>query len=293
MDVSRIELRHLRYFLAVADQRSFSRAAERLGIAQPPLSQQIAKLEIMVGEKLLERRPQVRLTVAGRALAESARKLFSQLERDLDEMRRAGSGEAGTLTIGFPASALVTAFPDVVRRFREKYPDVDLRLQEISSAAQVAALKEGAIDVGLVRGEVRDPALRCQRLLEEPFVAVLPGRHKLASRECVRLEELADEDFILFPRAVAPALHDEIGTLFHEAGVQPVTVLEAQEWLTIIGLVETGIGITIAPASFRRLKWGDVHYASLAGTAARTSISACVPKARNSPTAANFLAEID
>lgn len=289
---AKIEIRHLRYFLAVAEELNFSRAAERLGIAQPPLSQQIARLEELVGQRLFERRPRVGLTSAGRALATSARRLVEQLRLDVEEARRAGQGQAGALTIGFPASALMTWFPRAVRGFREKYPDVSLRLRELPSSEQVTALEEGAIDVGLLRGTVFDERLQWEVLLEEPFVAVLPGSHKLRDREAIRLAELAGEGFVLFPRAVAPALRDEISAIFGQAGVQPLTVLEAQEWLTIVGLVETGIGVSIAPASFRRLQWGDVRYVALSDVAARTAIAACVSRRRANPAAANFLEEL-
>jgi DNA-binding transcriptional LysR family regulator len=291
-DASKIEIRHLRYFLAVAEELNFSRAAERLGIAQPPLSQQIFRLEELVGQRLFERRPQVRLTSAGKSLADSAQRLIAQLQHDVDEARRAGLGQAGTLTVGFPASALVTWFPQAIRSFREKYPEVNLRLRELPSADQVAALDEGVIDIGLLRGKVVEDRLHCSVILEEPFVAVVSGNHPFHGRRSVGLQELAQEDFVLFPRGVAPALRDEISAIFREAGVEPRTVMEAQEWLTIIGLVETGIGVSIAPSSFQRLRWGEVEYLELANVSATTSISACTSRKGGSPAAANFLEEL-
>lgn len=287
--MSRVEIRHLRYFLAVAEELSFSRAAQRLGMAQPPLSQQIAQLEQIIGQRLFDRKPQVRLTATGKALAKSARKLVAQVQIDLEEARRAGIGELGTLTLGFPASALLTWFPQIVRSFRDNFPEVHLRLQEISSAEQMVGLHAGAIDVGLLRGEVHDERVVCEPLLEEPYVAVLPGGHPLGERISIRLREFAAEPLIFFPRAVAPKLHDEIWGIFREAGVQPVTVMEAQEWLTIIGLVETGIGVTVAPASFRRLKWGEVRYATIEDVTATTSISLCISRKNNNPVVSNFL----
>ena len=292
LDVSNIEIRHLRYFLTVAEERHFSRAADKLGIAQPPLSQQIQRLEDLVGQRLLERRPQVRLTAAGEVLAEAARRLIGQFQKDLDDVRRTGSGHAGSLTIGFPASALVTSFPRAVRRFKDHFPDVMIVLQEMSSSAQIAALEDGAIDVGLVRGPVTSDRLYSQIIIEEPFVAVLCEGHPLAGADSLDLAELGEEDFVLFPRAVAPALYDELRSLFEEAGIDPRVTMEAREWLTIIGFVETGMGVTVAPASFHRLKWGDVCYVPLRNSRSTTSISVCAPLSRTNPITARFVDQL-
>jgi DNA-binding transcriptional LysR family regulator len=289
LDVANIEIRYLRYFLVVAEERHFSRAAHRLGIAQPPLSQQIQRLEELVGQKLLNRRPSVSLTAAGEVLAEAAAKLIRQLQLDIVKTRRTGSGHIGSLTIGFPASALMTWFPQVVRRFREVYPEVELILKELSSAAQLASLAEGSIDVGLLRGSVSNDLLQCETLLSEPFAAVVPESHPLASRRSIDLNDLAEQQFVLFPRSVAPALHDEITVLFRGAGVDPPVIMEAQEWLTIVGLVETGIGLSIVPASFRRLRWGNVRYLLLKNVGAQTSITICTPRDGATPAAERFL----
>lgn len=219
----KVEFRHLRYFLAVAEERSFSRAAVGLGIAQPPLSQQIKRLEELVGQRLLERRPEVRLTAAGESLAASARKLISQLDHNLGEAERAGRGYSGTLTIGFPASAVVTWFPQAIRRFGELYPDVTLRLKEFSSAEQASALGRGAIDVGFLRGAISDGEIHCEPVLEEPFMAVLPNAHRLSRRRTLDLNELADDKFIMFPRSVAPALWDEVSAIFRRASVTRIS----------------------------------------------------------------------
>src|SRR5215213_8943660 len=146
-----IELRHLRYFLAVAEELSFSRAAERLGMAQPPLSQQIQRLEALVGHELFERRPRVRLTAAGEALLPAARLALDQVERGVEATHRAARGEVGAVMVGFAASMILSVVPPVVRAFRKGFPAVDLQLREMSSAGQVAALREGQIDVGFLR----------------------------------------------------------------------------------------------------------------------------------------------
>jgi DNA-binding transcriptional LysR family regulator len=271
-----IELRHLRYFLAVADELHFGRAAEKLGIAQPPLSQQIKSLETQVGHPLFERKPRVRLTPAGEALLEVARRTLAQVEEGLDLARRAGRGEAGKITVGFAASILTTALPEILRTYRERHPGVELRLRELSSAAQAAALAEGSIDVGFVREAVeQDTSLTCEPVLREEFVAVFPPAHPLAERARLPLGDLAEEPFVHFPRAVAPTLFDQIADACRRAGFSPRVVQEAQEWLTILGLVEAGLGVSLVPASFRRLRWGGVQYRPLGPPSEFTNVFIC------------------
>ena len=271
-----IELRHLRYFVAVAEELHFGRAAEKLGIAQPPLSQQIKSMEALVGYPLFERRPQVRLTPAGEALLEVARRTLAQVEEGLDLTRRAGRGDAGRLTVGFAASILTTALPEILRTYRERHPGVELRLRELSSAAQAAALADGSIDVGFVREAVEQAAgLTCEPVLREEFVAVLPPAHPLAERGQLPLADLSGEPFVHFPRAVAPALFDQIADACQRAGFRPRVVQEAQEWLTILGLVEAGLGVSLVPASFQRLRWGGVQYRPLGPPREFTDVFVC------------------
>jgi DNA-binding transcriptional LysR family regulator len=148
----------------------------------------------------------------------------------------------------------------------------------MSSAAQIEALEDGSIDVGLLRGIISDDRFSSEVVLEEPFVAVIWEGHPLSGEESIALAQLSDDAFILFPRSVAPAVHDDISAIFREAAVEPTIVMEAQEWLTIIGLVQSGIGVSIAPASFRRLQWGDVNYVALRDVSVKTSVSVCMPK---------------
>jgi DNA-binding transcriptional LysR family regulator len=270
-----IELRHLRYFVAVAEERHFSRAAERLCIAQPPLSQQIQRLEESLGQKLFERRPSVRLTPAGEVLYDSACKILAQLKQDVERARRTGDGLAGTLNIGFPASALLSWLPEAIRTFREQYPEIRIELRELSSADQLKALSLGTIDVGFVRGAVTDNNVEAAVILKEPFVAAVAATRDIARRAGIELADLAGQPFILFPRNVAPSLHDEIQAAFHQAGFTPDVIMEAQEWLTILGLVESDLGVTLVPASLQRLSWGRIRYAKLTDISVTTSLSAC------------------
>jgi DNA-binding transcriptional LysR family regulator len=284
-----IDLRQLRYFVAVAEEQHFGRAAERLGMAQPPLSQSILRLEQQVGCALFTRRPRVRLTAAGEALLAGARRTLAQVEAGVDAARRAGRGEAGRLTVGFAASVVPGVFPGIVRAYREAYPGVELRLRELATAAQTDALCDGTIDVGFLRQPAEHPELACEPLLREPFAAVLPPRHPLGSTRTVRLQALAGEPFVHFPRAVAPTLHDQVNALCAAAGFTPRIVQEAQEWLTIVGLVEAGLGVSVVPASFRRLRWGGVVYRPLAPVGVVTTVSLCWRRADLSPTAAAFV----
>lgn len=271
-----VELRHLRYFLAVAEELHFGRAAERLGIAQPPLSQQIKSMEELVGHALFERKPRVRLTPAGEALLDVARRTLAQVEEGLDLARRAGRGEEGKVTVGFAASILTTTLPEILRTYRERYPGVELRLLELSSAAQAAALADGSIDVGFVREAVgQGGGLLCEPVFREEFVAVLPPSHALAKRRQLPLGDLAEEPFVHFPRAVAPALFDQIAEACRRAGFRPRVVQEAREWLTILGLVEAGLGVSLVPSSFCMLQWGGVQYRPLGPPREFTDVFVC------------------
>ena len=262
--MNNIELRHLRYFLAIAEDLSFSKAAERLGIAQPPLSQQIQRLEALIGHELFERRPRVKLTAAGEALLPAARRALAQVEQGVDATHRAARGEVGTVTVGFAASMILSVLPEVVRAFRKDYPAVDLNLRELSSAAQIEALRDSRIDVAFLREPtVSDGDLRFERIQDEPFIAVLPPEHPLTQRRRIPLASLAGEPFVHFPRPIAPGLYDRILGFCQTAGFQPVVVQEALEWITIVGLVEAGMGVSLVPESFRKLKWGRVAFRPL------------------------------
>ena len=270
-----VELRHLRYFVAVAEELHFGRAAKRLHMAQPPLSQQIARLETLVGYPLFERRPRVVLTEPGRVLLAVARRTLQQVAQGIDATRRAGRGESGVLTIGFAASAMLTPLPGVFRAFRDRFPEVELRLREMSTSAQLDAIRAGFLDAGFLREPAADPTLLAEPVVREPFMAVLPPDHPRAADGALSLEAMADEPFVLFPRTVAPALYDQVLGLCRDAGFHPKQVQEAQEWLTIVALVDAGLGVSLVPASFRRLGWGGVSYHPIHPDGGRTTIALC------------------
>lgn len=287
------ELRHLRYFVAVADELSFSRAAARIGIAQPPLSQQIRQLERLLDCTLFDRGGRrVRLTEAGAALLPEARRLLAEAAELGALVRRLGRGELGTLTIGFTPSTLFSPLPAAVRAFRERAPGVRVRLRELGPAEHVEALRAGRVDVAIVREPEAEPGLATLPVLREGFVAAVPAGHPLAGRRSIAVAAFRDEPFVLFPREVAPGLHRQVLALCRAAGFEPRVVQEAEEWQTILSLVEAGIGVSLIPESFRGRRTGELAYLALAGRRLRTTTAACVRAVGRSRAAEIFLDEL-
>lgn len=261
-----MELRHLRYFIAVAEELHFGRAAARLHITQPSLSIQIRDLERAVGVPLLARTGRrVQLTEAGRVFLDGARLVLAQVETAIQDARRAYRGEIGHLALGFVGSAAYRVLPHLLRTFRAARPDVTLRLSSMTTKEQLAALSERQIDLGLLRLPVENAGLAWYVVAREPLMAVLPARHPLATQAQIPLEALASEPFILYPRADSPAIRDSIIALCHKAGFSPNIVQETGEMQTIVGLVAGGVGnaLVIAPEGYRGT--GDVVFKTLAG----------------------------
>lgn len=256
-----IEVRHLRYFVAVAEERGFRRAAERLHISQPPLSHQIAQLETRLGAPLFVRsRAGVTLTSTGEVFLRDARTVLADLDRAVDSARRAAAGQTGVVRVGFVGSAVYPVVPDIVRSFRAARPDVEVRLRELPTTAQLAALTAGALDVGFARLPLHEPALHVAPLLREPVIAALPEGHPLTACAQVRVQDLAAEPFIMFPRAQAPGFFDHLLSSVAAGGVVPRVVQEAPEMQTIVGLVASGLGVSLVPASVSALALGGVAY---------------------------------
>lgn len=258
-----MELRHLRYFLAVAEELHFGRAAARLGIAQPPLSQQIRQLEEELGTALLVRARPLALTEPGRVLLAEARGILQRVARVKPAVERAARGETGSLAVGVVASATYGVFPRMFRRFRTRHPEVALTLAVMSSGEQAAALRAGQIQLGIARPPFGDETLRVETLLEEPVVVALPGGHPLAARSALRLRALADEPFVLFPRDRHPGWSDFVQGLCREAGFQPRIAQEATELAAAMALVAAGEGVTLVPASVQDLRRTGVAYRAL------------------------------
>jgi len=245
-----MELRELRYFVAVAQHHNFSRAARQMHVSQPALSEQIRKLEDELGTPLFERTSRgALLTDAGEAFLPHARSVLAGADVAIESVRMVSEGVAGTLTLGFIDSAALGIMPPLIRHFTARYPGVKLRLRELGTKRQLEALETGEIDVGIVSGPVWNPALAGQRIATESLLAALPPEHPLAGSETVRLADLRDDGFITYPADRGAALYEETLRLCHAAGFAPVIVQEASEIYTICGMVAAGLGVALVPSS--------------------------------------------
>ncbi|MBD3884754.1 LysR family transcriptional regulator [Phormidium tenue FACHB-886] len=246
-----MELRHLRYFVAVAEELHFGRAAQRLLIAQQPLSRQIRDLELEIGVNLFHRTKRtLRLTAAGQAFLASARKILQDAEQAVLLAQRTGRGEIGRFAIGFTGPALNTVLPKLVRQFKQKHAQIELVLERLQTNEQVEALRSGQLHVGLLHPPITDPSLRLEVIHREGLVAVLPDTHPFAAAsEPISIQALAQEPFIFYPRRVGPILYDRIISLCQQAGFSPKIVQEVMPQQTILGLVSAEIGISLLHAS--------------------------------------------
>lgn len=285
-----MELRHLRYFVAVAEELHFGRAAERVHIAQPPLSQQIRHLEEELGVELFERNSRnVRLTSAGTAFLPEARKVLESVAAAAEAARRASLGESGLLSIGFVRSATYEFLPRAIRTFSGRFPDVALNLVEMTSSDQVQAVQQRRIHMGLVRPPIDTRDLQRVVVTRERLMIALPRNHPLAPRKALQLKELAGEHFILFPRYPRPSWADYIITLCREAGFEPQTGPMTIEVLTGISLVGAGLGVAVVPASVQNLYPEDVVYREFRAPRPMTQLIAIHRREETAPTLRNFL----
>jgi DNA-binding transcriptional LysR family regulator len=260
-----MELRHLRYFVAVAEELHFTRAATRLHIAQPPLSHQIRRLEQELGLALFNRtRRRVELTPAGRTFFAEAQHVLAQAERAVRVAQRAGRGEVGQLVIGFVPSADLGILPRALRLWSARFPHVEVELQPLLPDQQLEALRDGRIHVGLLRLPVDGRGLVVESIQREPLVAVLPKGHRAARRPRVRVADLQADSMILFPRRIAPGYHDLFVNACRRAGFVPRVAHETESIQTNLGLVAAGLGVTLMPASIRNLRRAGVVYRPLA-----------------------------
>ncbi|WP_342593820.1 LysR substrate-binding domain-containing protein [Salinicola lusitanus] len=258
-----MELRYLRYFVAVAEELHFSRAAARLGISQPPLSQQIRALEAELDTRLLTRtNRRVELTAAGLLFLEEAREILARTERASRLVSRLGRGETGQLRIGFTTSVPLTSLlPRTLMHYRQRYPDVDLRMHELNSRRQIKPLLEGDLDIGIMRPATLPEGLDAFTLIREPLIAVVNDQGPLGgSAAPLTLDELALHPFIYFSPAAGTGLLDQFNALFAKRGLTPRLVQEVGGPNTIISLVAGGLGVSILPASFRHIRIDNVRY---------------------------------
>lgn len=255
-----MDLRQLRAFVAVARERNFTRAAEQLHMAQPPLSRQIRQLEDELGVQLLLRSRPVRLTDAGRLFHEEALQILGRVEQVKESARRMAHAERRVVTLGFVASTLYGGLPHVVRRLRQQRPDVDVRLLEMMSVHQVEALQTGRIDIGFGRIRTDDDSVERQVLREERLVVAIPPSHPLAAVPAsMRLAGLAGQRLILYPSTPRPSFADEVLSMVRDQGLHPESLQEVRELQTALGLVAAEVGVCVVPASARSMR-RDLHY---------------------------------
>lgn len=268
-----MELRQLRYFVTVARERNFTRAAEQLHIAQPPLSRQIQQLEDELGVRLLVRnsRP-VRLTDAGRFFYEQALQILGRIDQAKAATRRLGQAERSVLSIGFVSSTLYGGLPQVVRNLRKDFPDLDVQLVELMSSQQVDALKSGRIDVGFGRIRVADPAVERLVMREERLVLAVPADHAFAdSSEPLSITALGGQNLIVYPKEPRPSFADAVLSLLADHGVRSAEVLEVRELQAALGLVAAEMGVCVVPASAQALR-DDIHYRPITEEAATSPL---------------------
>jgi DNA-binding transcriptional LysR family regulator len=291
-----IELRHLRYFSVLAEELHFGRAAARLGISQPPLSQQIKALEQMLQAPLLERsNRRVALTAAGRALLAEARATLAQAERAATVVGQAKRGEIGELKIGFaPSAPLIAPFTRSILAFRKALPGVRLVLEERVTTEQIDAIAERRLQIGFIRSRAKPDlpeTIAALELYREPMVVFMHAGHPLAaSRRPVRLKALAGEPFVFYPRGTGTKLYDEVVALCRKAGFSPRIEQEARGNATILGLVAAGLGISILPASLRGIAMDNVQSRPLSPAGPSSSMWLIHTRHDASPASAKFIA---
>jgi DNA-binding transcriptional LysR family regulator len=265
-----VELRQLRYFLAIAEEGNFSRAAKRLHVSQPPLSTQIKNLEDELGVRLLERTNRgVSLTAAGAVFFEETRAVLARLEHAKSKAVRADRGDAGMLSVGFVSIADYGVLPPALKTFRAGFPLIDVHLHELTTDAQIRELRAVRLDLGIGLGPVDEPDLEFERLLREELVLAAPAAHPaMKSNGAVDLRMLSKESFIVPPRELAPGLYDLTISRCRASGFVPRITQHARQMQTVIGLVSSGMGVALVPSSVRNLKRTGVQYRPLRGKAA-------------------------
>jgi DNA-binding transcriptional LysR family regulator len=244
-----MELRHFRYFVALAEELHFGRAARRLRIAQPPLSRQIKDLEDELGAPLFQRnRRSVALTPAGEAFLPRAHEVLAAVERATSDARRAVRGEVGKLSLGYVSSVAYSGLGPMLRAFRERFPEVRVQVRQLPPTEQLRALRARELDVGLVRTPFDDTGLQTAVVRRETLVVAIPSGHPLLAKSRVAIGDLAGEPFVLFPRAASPPFHDFVIALCQAAGFSPTVAYEAPH-VDLLSLVSAGFGVSLVPSS--------------------------------------------
>ena len=285
-----MKLHFLRYFAVLAEELHFGRAAQRLSITQPPLSNAIKALEAELGVRLLERDSKhVELTPAGAAFLEEVRPILEKVNGASQIAQAVASGIRGRLEIGITGSVLYRGVPGIVHQFTQAMPGVELILREMASAEQVQQLLHGQLHGGFINASSVPPQLASLPLPSDDFVLCLPGNHRCAAQPAVALAELADEQFVMFARDVAPANHDNVIAIFSRAGIYPRTVHAARQWLTIIAMVAHGLGVSLVPRSLARTRIDGVKFVPIEGAQLNSPALLVWHPQRTSPALDSFL----
>jgi LysR family transcriptional regulator, benzoate and cis,cis-muconate-responsive activator of ben and cat genes len=285
-----MDLRRLTYFVAVAEELHFGRAATRLNIAQPPLSRQIAQLETDLGASLFDRsRSQIRLTQAGEVLLERARDVLDRLERTEREVKRIGEGSSGRLRVAFVGSATYGVLPNIIKAFRSAYPDVELALSAMNNAELRRAVIQREIDIAIARPSLDDDELKSEPLHHEQLILALPDTSSLLDIEPICLASLKGETFVLYPRRPRPSFADYILGICLDEGFTPKSQVIAQDYQTAISLVSVGVGISLVPESVSQSERVGVAYRTYVGHNPGTALSLNYRRDNRTPHLFNFL----
>ncbi|MCO5734226.1 LysR family transcriptional regulator [Rhizobium sp. SSA_523] len=290
-----LEIRHLRYFVVLVEERNFARAAARLGIAQPGLSQQIMNLETILGVSLLDRsRRAVKLTVPGQLLYEEAGKIISQMESTVSALTRVGRGESGRISVGYVASAAYAGvLLQTLSSFRKNYPEVELQLLEVEMRQQLQSLEEGRLDVGYIRPPAPLPGgIALHSILREPLVIALPAHHPQAYQAGLDLADLKSLTFITPRQPPDVGFHSNTIRACEEAGFQPSVSAVGRDFTTIVSMVALGIGVAVVPQSLRCLQLPGVRYVALSSTTTTSDLAVAHRRAETSPVVRAFLAHL-
>lgn len=290
-----MELRRIQYFVAVAEEAHFGRAAERLQMAQPPLSQQIKALEAEMGAVLFRRTTRkVELTAAGERFLPRARATLAEVDDAVAEAAQVADGMLGRIAIGFTGSATYDLLPSLVRVLRADLPGIELDIHgEMLTPDQVTALTDGSLDLGLLRPPVRSTAVDVYVLRREPLIAVLPEHHPLAGRDRVRLSELRDDPFITYPSNHRSVVYDAVMDACQRAGFIPASVNEVAETSTMVSFVAAGLGVALVPASVQHLRITGATYLPLAGTTREVELALATRAGETSPHVARVRARAE
>jgi DNA-binding transcriptional LysR family regulator len=280
-----MELRRIQYFVAVAEEAHFGRAAERLQMAQPPLSQQIKALEAEMGVVLFHRTTRkVELSAAGERFLQRARVILADVDDAVTEAGQVAAGMVGRIAIGFTGSATYDLLPSLVRVLRADLPGIELDIHgEMLTPVQVTALTDGTLDLGLLRPPVRNTALEVQVLRREPLIAVLPEHHPLAVHDRVRLADLRDDPFITYPSHNRSVVYEAVIDACQRAGFVPASVNEVSETSTMVSFVAAGLGVALVPASVQHLRITGATYLPLAGTTREVELALATRAGETSP----------